>query len=67
MSAVSPLLIETIKELQSLPSLSNFALGGGTNLAVRYNHRKSIDIDLFCNDIVGIDGFKTIEKEINEY
>lgn len=67
MSAVSPLLIETIKELQSLPSLSNFALGGGTNLAVRYNHRKSIDIDLFCNDIVGIDGFETIVNEIQEY
>lgn len=67
MSAVSPLLIETIKELQSLPSLSNFALAGGTNLAVRYNHRKSIDIDLFCSDIVGIDGFERIVNEIQEY
>jgi len=47
MSAVSLQLIKTIKELQSLPSLSNFALAGGTNLALRYNHRKSIDIDLF--------------------
>lgn len=67
MSAVSPLLIETIKELQSLPSLSNFALAGGTNLAVRYNHRKSIDIDLFCNDIIGINGFETIVNEIQEH
>jgi len=62
MSAVSLQLIKTIKELQSLPSLSNFALAGGTNLALRYNHRKSIDIDLFCNQIIGIKSFETIAK-----
>ena len=67
MSAVSLQLIRTIKELQSLSSLSNFALAGVTNLALRYNHRKSIDIDLFCNDIIGIEGFETIAKEIKAY
>jgi Nucleotidyl transferase AbiEii toxin, Type IV TA system len=67
MSAVSSQLIKTIKELQSLPSLSNFALAGGTNLALRYNHRKSIDIDLFCNDIIGIKGFEIIVKEIKAF
>jgi hypothetical protein len=64
MSAVSPVIIETIKELQALPSLSNFALAGGTNLAFKFNHRESIDIDLFCNTIIGIKGFDQIEKEI---
>lgn len=67
MSAVSEVLLETIKELQRLPSLSNFALGGGTNLAIRYNHRKSIDIDLFCGEIIGFSGFENIEKELNEF
>tara|TARA_R110002124_G_scaffold5301_1_gene33065 strand:- start:72186 stop:72956 length:771 start_codon:yes stop_codon:yes gene_type:complete len=64
MSAVSKELITTIKELQSLPSLSMFSLGGGTNLAYRYNHRKSIDIDLFSNKIIGKTGYKEIETEI---
>lgn len=64
---VSPLLVKTIKELQNLPSLSDFALAGGTNLAVRYNHRKSIDIDLFCNVIIGVKGFKKIEKDLNKF
>jgi hypothetical protein len=64
MSTVSPVIIETIKELQALPSLSNFALAGGTNLAYKFNHRESIDIDLFCNSIIGIKGFEQIEQEV---
>lgn len=47
MSAVSPELRKTILELQQLSSVSKFSLGGGTNLALRYSHRISIDIDLF--------------------
>ncbi len=41
MSAISPILKQTILELQNLPSISQFALGGGTNLALRYDHRIS--------------------------
>lgn len=67
MSAVSPVIIETIKELQALPSLSNFALAGGTNLAYKFNHRESIDIDLFCNSIIGIKGFEQIEQEVLDF
>ncbi len=44
MQAVSPALLQTIKELQQLPSLSTFALAGGTNLALRFNHRISEDV-----------------------
>lgn len=64
MSAVSNVLLETIKELQSLPSLSQFALAGGTNLALRFNHRESQDIDLFCPEIVGVKHLEAIENEI---
>ncbi len=67
MSAVSNVLKQVLLELQQLPSLSNFALAGGTNLALRFNHRKSVDIDLFCHDIIGVDGFSKIEKELKDY
>lgn len=61
---VSNELESTIKELQQLNSLRSFYLAGGTNLALRYSHRESVDIDLFCEDIIGINGFELIEKEI---
>ena len=64
MQAVSPALLQTIKELQQLPSLSAFALAGGTNLALRFNHRESEDIDLFSTDIIGIEGFEKIASEV---
>ena len=52
MSAVSPELRQTILELQQLPSISKFSLGGGTNLALRYSHRVSIDIDFISPEII---------------
>ena len=64
MQAVFPELLSIIKELQALPCLKDFALAGGTNLALRYNHRKSEDIDLFSTNIVGIQGFERIEREV---
>jgi hypothetical protein len=64
MQAVSPALLQTIKELQQLPSLNAFALAGGTNLALRYNHRISEDIDLFSTNIIGIEGFEKIEADV---
>lgn len=67
MSAVSSVLLQTIKQLQALPSLSKFALAGGTNLAFRFNHRHSQDIDLFCPEIVGVKHFETIEAEVKSF
>lgn len=65
MGAVDPKLISLLKELQELPSLSEFVLAGGTNLALRYNHRKSIDIDLISNKIIGKKGINNIINEIS--
>jgi hypothetical protein len=42
-------------------------LGGGTNLAIRYDHRESIDIDLFFSGIIGKSGYIKIENEIQAY
>lgn len=64
--AVSTEHIDLIKELQALKALQNFALAGGTNLAYRYGHRKSIDIDLFCSENIGREGFYKIESELKE-
>ena len=64
MSAVSPILKQTILELQNLPSIAQFALGGGTNLALRYNHRISIDIDFIAPITLGRIGFDQIIDEV---
>lgn len=64
MTAVSPAIVKTILQLQSLPSLANFGLAGGTNLALQYNHRISDDIDLFCSEIIGLEGFNKIQEEV---
>lgn len=62
---VSDLLYSTIKQLSKLDSLNEFYLGGGTNLAIRYNHRLSTDIDLFSSKVVGIDALENILEELN--
>lgn len=67
MSAVSAELIQIIKELQSLPSLADFSLAGGTNLALRYNHRISIDIDLIVPKIIGKIGYEDIINEVKSH
>lgn len=41
--------LELLKELQSEPLLAGFNLVGGTSLALRLGHRKSIDLDLFIS------------------
>jgi hypothetical protein len=66
-NAVPPHLRQLIQELQSLKSLEKFSLAGGTNLALRYNHRYSQDIDLFTNEIIGIAGFKAIAAELKQH
>lgn len=48
-NAVEPDSLELLKKICSLKPLSNFAFGGGTNLALRMGHRLSIDLDFFTN------------------
>ncbi len=67
MEAVSSILYSLIRELQNLASLKTCSLAGGTNLALRFNHRKSVDIDLFSNTVIGIKGFEEIQKELQQY
>jgi len=53
-----------ILELQSINEIESFALAGGTSLALRYNHRISIDIDLFSSTTIGKIGFEAIQKKL---
>lgn len=47
---VEPRILELLRKLQSEPLMSSFNLVGGTALALRLGHRKSIDLDLFTNE-----------------
>lgn len=48
-ATVAPDTLELVRQLMQLPALDSFALAGGTNLALRYGHRLSIDLDLFTD------------------
>lgn len=65
-NAVSDELRETIQELMEVPELSDFHLGGGTNLAIKYNHRESTDIDLFSTNVVGTERMAGIAATLEE-
>lgn len=47
---VAPRTLELLKRLMQLPALEQFVLVGGTNLALRFGHRLSVDFDLFSNE-----------------
>jgi len=48
-NAVEPATLELLKRICSHSPFENFALGGGTNLALRLGHRLSVDLDFFTN------------------
>ena len=53
-----------LKELMADPSFENFFLVGGTSIALRIGHRKSIDLDLFTRDEIKTDYLYKHLKEI---
>lgn len=59
--------LDLIKKLMQIPELEHFHLVGGTNLALRYGHRLSIDIDLFTNvPFIPLELFQVIKSIFNE-
>lgn len=50
-NVISPALISTIEKVMDIPLVKqlDFALGGGVALAIKYNYRVSVDIDLFTS------------------
>lgn len=59
-------LVSALKKLMLLPSLQDFVLVGGTNLALQRGHRLSIDIDLFTDIDYHLINRKAIATEIAE-
>ncbi|GAB1858225.1 hypothetical protein MHTCC0001_30620 [Flavobacteriaceae bacterium MHTCC 0001] len=57
---VSKELYSLIKKIMSNEVFNDFHLGGGTNLAIKYNHRLSVDIDLFSTEILGVEKLNNI-------
>ncbi len=49
LETVSPGLVEALRALMEDDALAGFHLGGGTSLALRLGHRRSVDIDLFSD------------------
>ena len=49
-NAVEPDTLELLEKIGTLNPMVNFALGGGTNLAIRMRHRLSVDLDFFTNE-----------------
>lgn len=65
--AVGKSQIELLKKLMSLEELSEYCLVGGTNLALRYEHRISIDLDIFrYNPSANIEENMTISNMIKK-
>jgi predicted nucleotidyltransferase component of viral defense system len=48
--SVIPELLDTAEKALSIPEIEPYRLVGGTALALRFGHRKSIDIDLFASE-----------------
>ncbi len=48
--AIPTAVADLLHRLKNRPALTNFALGGGTSLALRRGHRISVDLDFFTED-----------------
>ena len=57
--------LELLKSLQAEPLLASFNLVGGTSLALRLGHRKSVDLDLFSKEDFDLREVK--ELLVNKY
>lgn len=63
---VSPLLLEILSDIMKDSLFDPFRLVGGTNLALRTNHRISTDIDLFTDAPYGSLNFRLYERWFKE-
>jgi hypothetical protein len=62
---VTPVLINALHALMTNPVFNDFNLVGGTNLSLRFGHRRSDDIDLFTDAKYGSIDFTELEKELS--
>lgn len=60
---IEPRTLSILEKLMKVPFLVGFHLVGGTALALKYGHRKSIDLDLFTQNPFNHD---TVVNSLNE-
>ena len=48
-NAIEPAALEVLEKISELSALANFALGGGTSIALRKGRRFSVDLDFFTD------------------
>lgn len=65
-STVTPLLKSILTKLMKEEIFTPFRLVGGTNLSLRFGHRKSIDIDLFTDAEYGTLDFGLFENYLKK-
>jgi hypothetical protein len=63
-AGVSKHLKALIQRIMNDDAFKAFNLGGGTSLALKYNHRLSLDIDLFSPKVVGKEKMHELAKHI---
>ena len=65
LQTVQPDTLELLKTLMRLPILSDMRLVGGTALALRYGHRRSVDLDFFGHTTENVDELtEAIREEV---
>lgn len=47
---VEPGTLSLLNQLMDIPELKSFGLVGGTALSLKFGHRISVDLDLFCHE-----------------
>lgn len=61
-SAVEPQTLALLEQLLELEQLRQFNLVGGTALALRFGHKKSVDLDLFSFEPVDFPALRDVLK-----
>ncbi|MBQ8423984.1 MAG: nucleotidyl transferase AbiEii/AbiGii toxin family protein [Coprobacter sp.] len=66
-NTITPVLKQTLLKLSGEELFAPFRLVGGTNLSLRFGHRKSIDIDLFSDAEYGSIDYSIIEEYLQRH
>lgn len=66
-NTISPQLSVILNQLMEEPLFSPFRLVGGTNLSLRFGHRRSTDIDLFTDRQYDSLNFQEFEQWLKEH
>ena len=68
LASIPPGTLDLLRKLSAHPALEQFALVGGTSLALRFGHRRSIDFDFFTPETFDVDWLiHTLEKDLSGF